>query len=158
MGLEIDAYHYYNLVGRKIKITEITFEYFVESLKNNSVLNGNIHWANQTKFLIYKKYDNYFSLEEFTDAQITLKEKIDFTVYDTRRLSKHTTKDYKLTSAKEDNSQMSAFEILSLKRSGRIVPPRSLFTTNLIATVSKLYANDIKLYSEVCNKNNLMFT
>ena len=114
---EPDAWQYRDVLSRKVDLDNLSFHDFVLSLKNTAILNSNIHWRPQVDFLIYQKYSEYFSLENFPQGVIRLKEKKDFNVVDARELTEHGTHKYQ-TINDQCYADMPAFDIAVLKRSG----------------------------------------
>ncbi|WP_165735335.1 sulfotransferase family 2 domain-containing protein [Pseudoalteromonas sp. C8] len=154
---ELDAWQYRDLLKREVKLDDLTFEQFVESLAVPPMKGANIHWKPQNQFLLYKEYDDYFSLEHFDKAIVTLKEKIDFNVVDARSLTGHGTDKYEMLN--DDNySQTTAFDIAVLKRGGKCPSHKALYTEELVQLVKKLYADDLALYSKHCDENDLLFS
>ena len=51
----LDAWQYVNTRKREIDISNITFSSFIKSLKIPHIRNSNIHWKNQSHFLIYEQ-------------------------------------------------------------------------------------------------------
>ncbi|MDC9501166.1 sulfotransferase family 2 domain-containing protein [Pseudoalteromonas sp. Angola-18] len=154
---EPDAWQYRVAHKRDVSLDDLTFEQFVKSLTVPHIKGSNIHWKPQSRFLLYKEYHDYFALEHFDKAITILKEKIDLNVVDARSLTGHGTDKFEILN--DDNySQTAAFDIAILKRQGKCPSHKSLYTDELIQLVKKLYAEDISLYTERCNKNDLLFT
>lgn len=154
---EPDAWQYRDLLKREVNLDDLTFDQFIKSLAIPPMKGSNIHWKPQSTFLLYKEYDDYFALEHFDEAITTLKQKIDFNVVDARSLTGHGTD--KLEMLNNINySQTPAFDIAILKRQGQCPSHKSLYTTELIDLVTRLYADDITLYSRRCDKNDLLFS
>ncbi len=152
---EPDAWQYRNALERKVELDDLTFREFVKSLKKPAIFNANIHWRPQTDFLIYEEYSDYFSLENFQYAVTTLKEKLDFTVVDARGLTGHGTQRFQAIN-KQCYADVSAFDIAVMKRNGQCPTHASLYDKELFSLVSQLYSNDIKLYQQRCNGNDLL--
>lgn len=153
---EVDAWQYRNLLKREIELDDLTFRQFVMSLKKPMVLNSNIHWRPQAAFLIYKDYDDYFSLENFTYAVAQLKDKLDFNVVDARCLTNHGTDRYSMVDD-VDYSDMCAFDIALMKRSGQCPMHSAMYDDELIAVVKSLYKQDFQLYIDKFGEDNLLF-
>jgi hypothetical protein len=119
---------------------------------------GNIHWQPQIDFLVYEEYDDYFCVEELSQAIQTLKEKIGLSVIDARDLTQHGLNHLELVREADSYSKMSPDEIFSLKRSGKCPDPKLLYNDELIEIVRKCYQLDITLYSEIFGFKNLMFS
>ncbi|MDO6683484.1 sulfotransferase family 2 domain-containing protein [Oceanobacter sp. 5_MG-2023] len=153
---EINAWMYRDVLNRNIELDDLTFESFVLSLQKKDILNSDIHWCQQSDFLLYKEYSDYFSLENFSKAMSTLKEKISLDVIDARPLTMHGIDGYELLDDK-DYSQMNAFDISILKRQGKCPSPASLYTPKLIEVVKRVYAKDFTLYKKRCDARDLLF-
>lgn len=151
-----NAWLFCDLLSRKVEPEDITFEYFVKALKKQSVLRGNIHWRPQIDFLVYDEYDDYFCLEQFSHATDSLEQKISLKVIDARPLTKHGTDKYAL---QDDQcySSASPLEIDAMQRNGICPSHKSLYTDELHRIVAKLYADDLKLYSDIFGESGLMF-
>lgn len=151
-----DAWQLLKLTKRRFEIEEITFDRFIKLLRQPNVRKGNLHWRPQVDFLVYKQYDDYFCLEEFSTAVSTLKDKINLDVVDARPLTKHGID--RLSILSEGNfSKRSPSEIYSMKASGQCPAPRSLYTDELVNIVNKHYKADIDLYKSIFGTKNLMF-
>ena len=154
---EPDAWQYRDLLKREVNLDDLTFAQFVKSLAVPPMKGANIHWKPQSLFLLYKEYDDYFALEHFEKAIATLNEKIDFNVVDARSLTGHGTDKFEMLND-VNYSHTSAFDIAVLKRAGKCPSHKALYNDELIQLVKKLYAEDISLYTERCNKSDLLFT
>lgn len=152
---EPDAWQYRNGLGRKIELDDLTFREFVLSLKKPFIFNSNIHWRPQSQFLLYQEYDDYFALENFKQAIVTLKEKIGFGVVDARELTKHGTHAYQ-SLADKNYADTPAFDIALMKRQGQCPSHHALYDKELFELVSELYRQDITLYRDKCQAANLM--
>jgi hypothetical protein len=136
------------LVAQDLDLDDITFADFVNFLDDAAVRADNMHWRPQIDFLVYDRYDDYFALEDFAAAAATIKDRAGLEVVDARPLTAHGLERYRLLSAKIDHSRTPVSEIALLKRNGDCPDPRSLFTQPLIDAVARLYADDIRLYTE----------
>lgn len=152
-----EAWIFYNLVERKIKLDTLTFTDFIRQLKNPEILTGNIHWRSQVDFLVYQEYDDYFCLEEFTKAQEVLQNKIGLEVIDARSLTLHGTDRFEFIE-NEDFSVTSPGDIYNLKMSGKCPHPKSLYNDETRALVSQLFKQDIDFYQQKFGVNTLMYS
>lgn len=152
---EPDAWSYRDLLKRTIELNDLSFRDFVLSLKAPIIFNSNIHWRQQVDFLIYQEYSDYFSLENFSEAVKTLKNKIDFNVVDARQLTNHGTDNFELQNDKY-YADMSIFDIALLKQSGKCPSHSSMYDKELYSIVSDLYQEDINLYTHKCNNKNIL--
>ncbi|MEP0984914.1 sulfotransferase family 2 domain-containing protein [Ekhidna sp.] len=135
----------------------VTFDRFVKKIRSNkNFLYGNAHWIPQFRFLLYDDYDDYFCVEEFGKVVDTLREKIGFKVYDTRKRLNHGIDSLKKIEVPNPH-KLNAKELLEMKNNGEIVNPKSLFTDEHIEIVKNLYAEDIDLYRSKFGEKNLMF-
>lgn len=152
---EPDAWQYRNKLERKVELDELTFREFVYSLKETAIFKSNIHWRPQNDFLIYNQYNDYFALENFSHAIKTLKEKIEFDVVDARSLTNHGTDSY-LELNQQCYADMATFNIAILKRNGECPSHTAMYDEELYDIVSKVYQQDIELYTERCHALNMM--
>jgi hypothetical protein len=127
---------------------DVCFADFVESLDDATVLAGNMHWRPQTDFLVYDRYDDYFSVENFGEATAALSDRAGLEIVDARALTSHGLDHYDLLPACLDHSRTPVRELARLQRDGRCPDPRSLYTKPLADRVAQLYAADMKLYAD----------
>lgn len=150
------AWQYRNNLRREINLDDLTFRQFISHLRKTPILNSNVHWKPQNKFLLYQEYDDYFCLEEISKAIRTLSEKIDFNVVDARPLTQHGTEHFDLI----DNGSFAdtqAFDIATMKREGRCPIHSTLYDEELIQVVKTLYKDDFEVYTQHFGKDNLLF-
>lgn len=152
---EPDAWQYRDALSRNVELDDLTFRDFVLSLKKPFIFNSNIHWRPQVDFLVYENYSDYFSLEEFPQAIVTLKDKINFDVVDARELTGHGTHKYQ-TVDEQCYADITAFDIAVMKRNGQCPSHASLYDKELFNITSNLYFNDIELYKKHCKQVNLL--
>ncbi|CAH6828818.1 hypothetical protein VCHA34P112_170112 [Vibrio chagasii] len=152
---EPDAWQYRNARERKIDLNELTFREFVLSLESLPLLYSNIHWRPQVDFLLYQDYSDYFSLERFDHAIITLKEKIDFNVYDARSLTNHGTDGYDMKDH-QCYTDMCAFELAVMKRNGQCPSYSVMYDHELYDFVAQLYQDDLTLYRDKFGNTDLL--
>jgi len=112
------------------------------------------HWRNQSDFLHYEKYDEYFSLELFSEAIASL-EVHGLKVYDTRESIKHGLSSLKTVDG--DFSKMKAAEIKKMKKEGFAPNYKSMFSAAEIELVNNIYEDDINLYKSHFGENELLF-
>lgn len=154
---DLSAWNLYRLMKRTIPVEEFTFNRFITLLAEDRVRRGDIHWRPQVDFLVYKRYDDYFCLEQFSTAVKTLKEKIDFTVVDARPFTLHGISNLALID-EGDFSNTAPDEIRALKAAGKCPAPRRLYTKVLTGVVSQHYKEDIDMYVALFGKKDLMFS
>lgn len=145
------------LMENPAKMEAISFTYFVKKLKINRLLNQNVHWRSQTDFLIYDTYDDYFCLEEFDKAETTLKNKIDFNVFDARKLTNHGTDQLNIESTISNSFKLKLKELEELKSQGIIPDPKGFYNDEIKSSVDTIYKHDIVFYKEKFGDKNIMF-
>ncbi len=134
----------------------INFDMFVKTLKNSSLIKSNAHWRHQIDFLVYEKYDDYFSIENFSEINTILKEKINLDIIDARDLTNHGTNNLELLN-NEACHQKSIKEIRLLKQNGQCPSHKSMYSEELIDIVNNLYIDDINFYKQVIKNPKLLF-
>lgn len=148
------AWSYVDLHKRKIDIADITFEFFVKSMCNEQVLNGDIHWMPQTRFLVYENYDDYFAFEDFPKLTEVLRDKIGLELIDARSLTKHGSDGYRKL-AKRKPYQLRPLELLNYKSEGLMPSIKRMYNDELLACVAKAYKSDIALYKRTIGSEHL---
>lgn len=148
------AWRYIDLHQRKIEIEDITFEFFVKSMGNERIRNGDIHWTPQTHFLVYDEYDDYFAFEEFPRMCVALKERIDFDVIDARPLTRHGTDGYRRL-ARKTPFRIGPLELLDYKRQGFVPSIKTMYSDELVTCVKRAFKHDIALYKRKFGAGNL---
>ncbi|MBN2016834.1 MAG: sulfotransferase family 2 domain-containing protein [Candidatus Cloacimonetes bacterium] len=143
---DVVAWKYIALHNRAINLDDVTFEFFIKSLENPTIRNGNIHWKPQEDFLVFEDYDDYFAFEEFQKIRVKLKNKIDLDIVDARPLVDHHTSGYKVLEG-DSLFKVNPIELLNKKLSGYLPSPESMFSKEMIEIVNKVYINDIELYN-----------
>lgn len=137
-------------------INSLSFYDFIQLLKISSNRNSNPHWRPQIDFLVYKDYDSWFCVEDFSKAIVTLKHNIGLEVVDARNLTLHGISNLKKINNKRF-SRATSLELRKTKRNGKCPAPSSLYDDELVETVSTLYQEDISLYKTIFGSGNLMF-
>jgi len=107
------------------------------------------------EFLLYDEYTAYFSLENFANTTDTLKNEIDLDIIDARTLTNHGVDGYEIFNDR-CYADTAAFDIAVMKRDGRCPAHAALYDADLYHAVHKLYRQDIELYDEKCDSNNLL--
>lgn len=151
-----EAWDYIDLHNRSIDMEDITFDFFVKSMSNPKIRNGNIHWRPQIDFLVYEEYDDYFSLEDFSKADKVLKKRIGIELIDARPLAKHGIDGYKKLDGK-DPFNFRPFDLLAHKLNGILPDPRRMYSDELIEIVMHTYSSDIDLYKKAIGSETLMY-
>jgi hypothetical protein len=147
--------------GRKLKFNDekgerlsINFHEFLLIIKAQIRKDRDEHWRNQSDFLHYDTYDNYFSLESLPEALEALKLR-GFNILDTRSTIKHDLSKYKKLDG--DFSKMKDLDLKKMKDDGVIPNYDSMFSDLEINLVKQIYNDDISLYKKHFGKENLLF-
>ena len=133
----------------------LTFHEFLKHLNNDNLVKRNLHWRQQLDFLIYDEYDDYFAVEEMSNTQRVLKQKLDYTIVDARSSSLHGRE----TLTRVDDRNYATVPVSDLRemRTQGIIPETSAFfdqaTLNLLV---HLYQSDIQLYKEKIGTSEVM--
>jgi hypothetical protein len=150
------AWSYYENTEKKIELDNLNFAKFVKSLRYTKVLMSNHHWRPQKDFLVYRRYDDYFCVEDMTSAITTLKSKIDFSIVDAREQTKHGTDGFEVIDT-VNFAQYRARHLYAMKLKNTIPSYKSLYNEELIDLVASIYKEDIALYSRECDSSNMLF-
>jgi len=137
--------------GNKLNLS---FNDFLQIVKSQNRFDRDVHWRNQTDFLHYEKYDDYFCLEELSQAINKLSDK-GFKFIDTRNEMKHSLSEFKKVDGCFSNTN--EIEIKKMKQSGKIPSYKSMFDEGTISLVKEIYSDDINLYSSKFGDKNLLF-
>ena len=137
--------------GNKVSLN---FNEFLEYIKSQSRENMEEHWRNQSDFLHYEHYDDYFSLELFSDAIGILKSK-GFKVYDTRKILNHDISSFEKVDG--DFSKIKDIDLEKMKNDGRLPSYKSMFTELEVNLVNEIYGDDIDLYKSHFGNSALLF-
>lgn len=132
----------------------INFHEFLLIIQSQKRKERNEHWRNQSDFLHYEKYDDYFSLESFSEAQDTLEDK-GLKVHDTREILKHDIS--RLNRIEGDFSKVKEVELKKIKDKGTAPSYKSLFSNSEIELVMEIYKDDIEFYKSHFGPKNLLF-
>lgn len=138
-------------------INSLSFYDFIQLLKTSSTKNSNPHWRPQIDFLVYKDYDSWFCVEEFSKAVVALKHDIGLEIVDARDLTLHGIANLKKLDGGKF-SRATSLELRRIKMNGECPAPNNLYDDELIETVSALYQEDINLYKAVFGNKKMMFT
>ncbi len=148
---------FYRAFGRQRlarKIQSLSFEAFLTRIAGQAPEEMDDHWRPQKDFLLYRRYDDYFSLETFGSARQTLEAR-GFRVLDTRGKLRHGTSH--LDRAQGDYARVPGHVIHREKATGRVPEVQSLYSATAIGLVRSIYAADIALYRELFGANGLLF-
>ena len=138
-------------MGNKVNFN---FYEFLLQVKSQPQSEREQHWRNQSDYLHYEKYDEYFSLELFSEAIISLSAH-GFKVYDTREAIKHGLSNLKMVDG--DFSKVKAMEIKKMKEEGSAPNYKSMFSKAEIDLVQEIYKDDIELYRSHFGESELLF-
>ena len=159
--VEIRYMDFWKVVDGKINFNDnfgnkvsLNFNEFLEYIKSQSRENMEEHWRNQSDFLHYEHYDDYFSLELFSDAIGILKSK-GFKVYDTRKILNHDISSFEKVDG--DFSKIKDIDIEKMKNDGHVPSYKSMFTELEVNLVNEIYGDDIDLYKSHFGNSALLF-
>jgi hypothetical protein len=138
-------------LGKKVSLN---FNEFLEYIKSQSRVNMEEHWRNQSDFLHYELYDDYFSLELFSNAIAILKSK-GFKVYDTREALNHDISSFEKVNG--DFSKIKEVDLKKMKHEGHLPNYKSMFTELEVNLVNEIYRDDIDLYKSHFGDSALLF-
>ena len=137
--------------GNKVSLN---FFDFLSLIKSQHRTERDEHWANQSDFLHYEKYDEYFSLESFSEAINSLGAR-GFTVHDTRAALKHDLKNIERIDG--DFSKTKTDKLKKMKEEGCAPSYKSMFGDVEIKLIKEIYNDDINLYKSHFGDNCLLF-
>ena len=148
-------------VDRRLKVQDTTgkklsinFLEFLLIIKSQIRTDRNFHWRNQSDFLHYKKYDDYFALESFSKSIDSLNDH-GFQVHDTREVTKHSL--FNLERVNGDFSKVKDVDINKMKDKGIAPSYKSMFSNAEIELVKEIYSDDINLYKSHFGDKDLLF-
>ena len=141
----------YDQMGNKLSGN---FHDFLSVIKSQQRSERDQHWRNQSDFLHYERYAEYFSLESFPEAINSLGAR-GFTVYDTRATLKHDLSNMKRVDG--DFSKMNEVELKKMKEEGCAPSYKSMFGDVEIELANDIYNDDINLYKSHFGDNCLLF-
>lgn len=143
--------HFKDLNDQRLSIN---FHEFLLIINEQNRTNRDQHWRNQSDFLHYERYDDYFSLELFQEAIDSLKLK-GFNVKDTRKALNHDLSNLKRIDG--DYSKIKEKELQKMKEDGYAPKYESMYGQSEIALVQKIYQDDIELYKSHFGDKHLLF-
>lgn len=148
-------------IVKKISVSttakQLSFYDFVKLLDQNDALRNDQHWRPQIEFLVYKEYDDYFCVENLSEAVKMLKQKADFDIVDARALTLHGTNRFTLVD-EGDLFSASIIDIQRMMKSEECPSHASLYNDEIIERVNNLYFKDIELYKSTFGESNLLFS
>jgi hypothetical protein len=102
------------------------------------------HWVPQSIFLIYSRYDDYFSVERADQAFALLRNK--FPIEDTRDHSRHST--LGLEQVEGNFSDTPVRELRKLRDAGKTPAYESMYDSATREVFDRLFRMDIDLYKD----------
>ena len=148
-------------VGRKLKFNDengqrlsINFHEFLLIIKSQARKDRNDHWRNQSDFLHYERYDDYFSVESLSDAVSSLESRR-FSLIDTRTSLKHDLSNYKKVDG--NFSKTKDLDLKIMKDEGKSPNYKSMYSNQEINLVKEIYNDDIELYKSYFGEKNLLY-
>lgn len=123
-----------------------TFADFIEILwRDPNLKKANEHIQDQCDFLIYKKYHDYFGLEQYKTTASTIEKKTGLTLEDVRPYNTiHTS--YGCSDSDELSHQTQAEIIGSAMAESRKPKAEHMYTSEMIKKVGSLYLSDVMMY------------
>ena len=146
-----ETIHFNDTSGNKVSLN---FLDFLSLIKSQHRTERDEHWANQSDFLHYEKYDEYFSLESFSEAINSLGAR-GLTIHDTRAALKHDLTNVKRVDG--DFSKTKQEELQKMKKDGLAPSYKSMFGDVEIELVNDIYNDDINLYQSHFGDSDLLF-
>jgi hypothetical protein len=137
--------------GNKVSLNFHEFLQYIKS-QNREIMEE--HWRNQSDFLHYESYDDYFSLERFSEAIKSLNSK-GFKVHDTRQALMHDISRFQKVDG--DFSKSKGTQLKKMKKNGKLPSYKSMFSESEIKQVNDIYYDDIKLYKSLFGDEDLLF-
>ena len=132
----------------------LNFHDFLSVIKSQHRSERDEHWRNQSDFLHYEKYDEYFSLESFSEAINSLGNR-GFTVHDTRTALKHDLTEFERVDG--DFSKIQANKFIKITEKGCAPSYKSMFGDVEIELANDIYNDDLNLYKSHFGDNGLLF-
>lgn len=134
---------------------DLTFRQFVHFACGQPRDARDQHWRNQSDFLLLCEYDQYFSLERFTEAAAMLGE-MGLEVFDTRAALGHD--NGRLARVSGTFADTPASELRNMKLTGEAPGYENLYDAASIGWVRETFADDLDLYRRVCAPGDLLFS
>ena len=126
--------------------SKTTFADFVEILwRNSSLKKANEHTQDQCDFLIYRKYHDYFALEQYKSAATGIQARTGLTLEDVRPYNTiHTS--YGCSESDELSYETPAELIGKALAESRKAKAEHMYNSEMIKKVGSLYLSDILMY------------
>ena len=132
----------------------LSFRDFLTAIKYQHRSERDEHWRNQSDFLHYERYDEYFALESFSEAINSLDAR-GFKVHDTRAALKHDLSNMKRVDGNFSKTKQE--ELQKMKKEGYLPSYKSMFGDAEIELANDIYNDDINLYKSHFGDNCLLF-
>lgn len=135
---------------------KLSFRRFVGLLMQPRLRMADHHWRPQAAFLVYQDYDDWFQVERMAVAAQRLQERIGLDLIDARPLTWHGTDRLVL----DDNrpcADLHAPKLAAMLQAGRAPSHAALYDPALVALVTRLYFEDISLYTARFGPDDLLF-
>jgi len=149
-----EEFIFYNDAAMTNRLNPINFHDFLSIIKSQHRSERNQHWRNQSDFLHYERYDEYFSLESFSESINSLGAR-GFTVHDTRAALKHDLSNMKRIDGDFSKTKQGALQ--KMKKEGYLPSYKSMFGDAEIELANDIYNDDINLYKSHFGDNYLLF-
>ena len=146
-----EEFKFNDTTGNKVSIN---FHDFLSIIKSQDRSEMDQHWRNQSDFLHYERYDEYFALESFSEAINSLDAR-GFKVHDTRAALKHELSNMKRVDGNFSKTKQE--ELQKMKEEGYLPSYKSMFGEVEIDLVNDIYNDDINLYKSHFGDNCLLF-
>jgi len=146
-----EKFDFNDVKGNKLNLN---FHDFLLVIKSQHRSERNEHWRNQSDFLHYERYDEYFSLESFSETINSLDAR-GFTVHDTRTALKHDLTEFERVDG--DFSKIQANKFIKITEKGCAPSYKSMFGDVEIELVNDIYNDDLNLYKSHFGDNGLLF-
>ena len=123
---------------------------------SEELINADIHTRRQSDFLVYNKYDDYFSLENYSLATKKVYQSTGLKILDTRSMGSGNTTHSFLESA-DITYETNTSDINTLMQSGKKPNTKNMYSDEMCKMVGILFLPDILLYlKEVENSESEM--
>lgn len=129
----------------------LSFRRFVERAAKHPL--GDHHWTPQSHFLLYRDYDDVFSVERAGEGFEKLSRTIP--IHDTRQTTGHTA--VALERVEGAYADTRARSLIAMRAEGRLPDYASLYDADLRGIVARAYAEDLRLYQQHFGAEALLF-
>lgn len=147
----------FRLCNDSLNPAKLNFRDFLNIIGRAPRFRNNIHWRPQNQFLVYQDYDDWFSLEHFGEAAQKITSRSGMPIIDARDISRHGTQSLK-TATTQSFVNWPISELESLKREGSVPAYADLYDDETIELARSIYVDDLRLYSEKCAADDLLFS